>query len=126
MRMLISDRTVRLGISAHTKAETKPERKRLYLRSLNRSPSLSGNHVLAELDMVCSIGKAGLALVFALGLLSAGACSRTQQYLATGAAVGAGGGAVVAAATGGSVVGGAIVGGALGTGGGYILSRQAR
>lgn len=73
--------------------------------------------------MVLSIGRASLALVFGLSLLAAGACSRTQQYLATGAAVGAGGGAIVAAAVGGSVVGGAIVGGALGTGGGYVLSR---
>lgn len=73
--------------------------------------------------MVRSLGKASLALVFAFTLLASGACTRTQQYLATGAAVGAGGGAIVAAATGGSVVGGAIVGGALGTGGGYILSR---
>lgn len=73
--------------------------------------------------MVGSIGKASLAAVFALSLLSASACTRTQQYMATGAAVGAGGGAVVAAATGGSVVGGAILGGALGTGGGYVLSR---
>ncbi len=73
--------------------------------------------------MVQRFGKAGLALAFALGLLSAGACTRTQQYLATGAAVGAGGGAIVAAATGGSLLGGAIVGGALGTGGGYVLSR---
>lgn len=73
--------------------------------------------------MVWSIGKASLAAVFALSLLSAGACTRTQQYMATGAAVGAGGGAVVAAATGGSAIGGAILGGALGTGGGYVLSR---
>lgn len=73
--------------------------------------------------MVMRIGKAGVAALFALSLLGMGACSRTQQYLATGAAIGAGGGAVVAAATGGSVVGGAIVGSALGTGGGYIASR---
>ncbi len=65
----------------------------------------------------------GLVALFALSLLGMGACSRTQQYLATGAAIGVGGGAVVAAATGGSVIGGAIVGGALGTGGGYIASR---
>jgi osmotically inducible lipoprotein OsmB len=73
--------------------------------------------------MVTRFGKAGLAAVFVCGLVAAGGCSRTQQYLATGAAIGAGGGAVVAAAVGGSVVGGAIVGGALGTGGGYIASR---
>jgi len=73
--------------------------------------------------MVMRIGKASLALVFVAGLVLAGGCSRTQQYLATGAAIGAGGGAVVAAVAGGSVIGGAIVGGALGTGGGYIASR---
>jgi hypothetical protein len=76
-----------------------------------------------EFDMVQRIGKAAIAVAFGLSLLSAGACSRTQQYLATGAAIGVGGGALVAAAAGGSVVGGAIVGGALGTGGGYIASR---
>jgi osmotically inducible lipoprotein OsmB len=76
-----------------------------------------------ERMMVQRIGRAGLMLVFGLTLLSAGACSRTQQYMATGAAVGAGGGAIVAAAAGGSVVGGALVGGALGTGSGYILAR---
>ncbi len=73
--------------------------------------------------MVARIGKAGLAAVLACGLVAAGGCSRTQQYLATGAVIGVGGGALVAAATGGTVLGGAIVGGALGTGGGYIASR---
>jgi osmotically inducible lipoprotein OsmB len=73
--------------------------------------------------VVARIGKAGVAAALALGLMAAGGCSRTQQYLATGAVLGAGGGAVVAAAAGGSVIGGAIVGGALGTGGGYIASR---
>jgi hypothetical protein len=73
--------------------------------------------------MFRSIGKAGLAAAFGLSLLATGACTRTQQYLATGAAVGAGSGAIIAAATGGSAVGGALLGGALGTGGGYILSR---
>jgi hypothetical protein len=43
--------------------------------------------------------------------------------MATGAALGASGGVIVAAATGGSLIGGAIVGGALGTGAGYITSR---
>ena len=73
--------------------------------------------------MVQRIGKAVLALVFAASLLSVGACTRTQNYMATGGALGAGGGAIVAAATGGAVVGGAIVGGAIGTGAGYIMSR---
>ena len=69
------------------------------------------------------IWKASLAGLFALSLLSTGACTRTQNYMATGGAIGAGGGAIVAAATGGSALGGAILGGAIGTGGGYIASR---
>ena len=70
-----------------------------------------------------SAGKAALAIVFSVGLLVAGACSRTQHYMATGGGLGAAGGAVVAAATGGSALGGAVVGGAIGTGAGYIASR---
>jgi osmotically inducible lipoprotein OsmB len=73
--------------------------------------------------MNLNIGKAALAAIFGLSLLATGACTRTQNYMATGGALGAGGGAVVAAATGGAVVGGAIVGGAIGTGAGYIASR---
>jgi osmotically inducible lipoprotein OsmB len=73
--------------------------------------------------MIQGIGRAGLAAILGLILLSAGACTRTQNYMATGGGLGAGGGAVVAAATGGSVLGGAIVGGAIGTGAGYIASR---
>lgn len=68
-------------------------------------------------------GRAALALVFSLGLLASGACTRTQHYMATGGGLGAAGGAVVAAASGGSVLGGAVVGGAIGTGAGYIASR---
>ena len=70
------------------------------------------------------IGNAGLVAAFALSLTLLGGCSRTQTYMATGAGIGAGGGAIVAAATGGSALGGAIIGGALGTGGGYIASRN--
>jgi hypothetical protein len=73
--------------------------------------------------MLHRIIKTAIMALFATALLSAGACSRTQQYMATGGALGAGGGAVVAAATGGSALGGAIIGGAFGTGGGYVLSR---
>ena len=72
--------------------------------------------------MIQRIGSAGLAAIFALSLLATGACTRTQQYMASGGAIGAGGGAVVAAATGGTVLGGALIGGALGTAGGYIAS----
>jgi hypothetical protein len=73
--------------------------------------------------MVSRIGKLAAATALGLALLAGGGCSRTQQYMATGAAIGAGGGAIVAAATGGAVLGGAIVGGALGTGGGYVAGR---
>lgn len=69
------------------------------------------------------IGKAASAALLLIGLAGMGGCSHTEQYLATGAALGAGGGAIVAAATGGTVLGGAIVGGALGTGAGYIMSK---
>jgi len=68
--------------------------------------------------------KATLATMLCLALLTAGGCSRTQHSMATGGALGAGGGAVVAAATGGGVLGGALVGGALGTGAGYLVSRH--
>jgi osmotically inducible lipoprotein OsmB len=68
-------------------------------------------------------GRAALAIAFSLGLFATGACTRTQNYMATGGGLGAAGGAVVSAATGGSVLGGAVVGGAIGTGAGYIASR---
>jgi osmotically inducible lipoprotein OsmB len=67
--------------------------------------------------------KAALVLAFGVGLIASGGCSRTQHYMATGGGLGAAGGAVVAAATGGSALGGAVLGGAIGTGAGYIASR---
>ena len=73
--------------------------------------------------MPFSVGRTALAVVLSLGLLASGACTRTQNYMATGGGLGAAGGAVVSAATGGSVLGGAVVGGAIGTGAGYIASR---
>lgn len=69
------------------------------------------------------IAKVSLAAALGFILLAAGACTRTQHHMATGAALGIGGGAIVAAATGGSAMGGAILGGALGTGAGYLASR---
>jgi osmotically inducible lipoprotein OsmB len=69
------------------------------------------------------VGKIVLSLIIGLSLLSAGGCTRTQNYMATGAGLGAAGGTLVAATTGGALVGGALVGGALGTGAGYIMSR---
>ncbi|MYZ50280.1 hypothetical protein E4O86_21455, partial [Rhizobiales bacterium L72] len=53
-----------------------------------------------------------IALVTSLSLVSIGGCSKTGRYAATGGAIGAAGGAVVGAASGGSVVGGALIGGA--------------
>jgi hypothetical protein len=73
--------------------------------------------------MLIRIGKASAAALLACTLLGLGACSRTEQLVAAAGAIGVGGGAIVAAAAGGSVLGGAIVGGALGAGGGYIASR---
>ena len=73
--------------------------------------------------MPFSAGRTALAVVLSLGLLGSGACTRTQNYMATGGGLGAAGGAVVSAATGGSLLGGAVVGGAIGTGAGYIASR---
>ena len=67
--------------------------------------------------------RATLAFIVGLGLLSAGGCTRTHNYMATGAGLGAAGGTLVAATTGGPLLGGALVGGALGTGAGYIASR---
>jgi hypothetical protein len=75
-----------------------------------------------EPPMFRPTAKAAIALVLGLGLLSGG-CSRTHQYMATGAALGAAGGTVVAATTGGALIGGALIGGALGTGAGYVASR---
>ena len=64
-----------------------------------------------------------LVATLAAGLLTLGACTKTQRYAATGGAIGAGTGAVVAGAAGGSVAGGAIIGGAAGAIGGAILSK---
>lgn len=73
--------------------------------------------------MVLRIGKAALAAALGLSLLSSAACTHTQATMGTGAALGVGGGALVAAAAGGSVLGGAIVGGALGTGAGFLIAQ---
>jgi len=64
-----------------------------------------------------------VAVLASLSLITVGGCTRTERYMGTGAALGAGGGAIIGAATGGSVLGGALIGGALGTGTGYVLSR---
>ena len=73
--------------------------------------------------MARTIGRAALVIVVGVVAIASGGCSRTQHYMATGGGLGAAGGAVVAAATGGSALGGAVLGGAIGTGTGYIASR---
>jgi len=62
-----------------------------------------------------------LALVAAIGL---GACSQTTARVGTGAAIGAGVGAVGTAVTGGCVACGAVIGGAVGAAGGYIYDQH--
>lgn len=67
-----------------------------------------------------------LAVTAALGL---GACSNmnnTQQRALSGAAIGAGAGAVGTAVTGGCVTCGAVVGGAVGTGAGLVYDHLER
>jgi osmotically inducible lipoprotein OsmB len=103
--------------------ETNPERVWAVEGLLTRILHYAATTSCGESDMTRSAAKAALTIVFGLSLLAGGACSRTQQYMATGGGLGAAGGAVVAAATGGTVLGGAVVGGAIGTGAGYIASR---
>lgn len=62
------------------------------------------------------------ALAFS-SLIALGACTKTQKYATTGGAIGAVGGAGVAAATGGSVVGGAVIGGAAGAVAGAVIAQ---
>ena len=66
---------------------------------------------------------AALAAVTLAGLVTLGACSRTQHYAATGGAIVALGGAGVAAATGGNALGGAVIGGAAGAVAGAVIAR---
>jgi len=73
--------------------------------------------------MLHRIGNALLLFAIGFSLIVAGGCTRTQNYMATGAGLGAAGGTIVAATAGGALVGGALVGAALGTGAGYIASR---
>lgn len=73
--------------------------------------------------MTGTMSKMTMAALLGVSLLSAGACTRTQQMTTGGAVLGAATGGIVGAATGGSAVGGAVVGGAIGAGTGYILSK---
>jgi hypothetical protein len=73
--------------------------------------------------MIRTASKATAAALLGLSLLVAGACSKTQQYAATGGALGAAGGAIIGGATGGSAVGGAVIGGAAGAVTGVVLAQ---
>lgn len=59
-------------------------------------------------------------LVAAIAL---GACSQTGKRVGTGAAIGAGAGAVTTAATGGCIACGAAIGAGVGAAGGYVYDQ---
>ena len=73
--------------------------------------------------MTRTASKAAMAALLGFSLLAAGACTRTQQYAATGAGLGAAGGAVIGAATGGSALTGAVIGGTAGAVTGGVLAQ---
>ena len=69
-----------------------------------------------------------LAVFILLAPILAG-CSgmnNTEQKMLSGGAIGAAGGAVVTALTGGCIWCGAAIGGAVGTGAGYVISQTQR
>lgn len=67
---------------------------------------------------------AGLLLLVLATMLGCSGMSNTQQKTLSGAGIGAGGGAVLGAITGGSPVTGAVVGGGVGAVTGYILGES--
>jgi hypothetical protein len=67
-------------------------------------------------------GKTVAAALLSFALLGA-ACTKTQEYAATGGVLGAGAGAIVAGATGGNALAGAAVGGVAGAATGVILAQ---
>jgi osmotically inducible lipoprotein OsmB len=73
--------------------------------------------------MFGTASKAACAATIGLSLLAAG-CSQTQRYTATGAALGAGGGAIIAGATGGSAAAGAVIGGVAGGATGWCIAKR--
>jgi hypothetical protein len=73
--------------------------------------------------MTRTASKAAMAALLGLSLLATGACTRTQQYAATGAGLGAAGGAVIGAATGGNALTGAVIGGTAGAVTGVVLAQ---
>lgn len=59
-------------------------------------------------------------------LTSCSGMNSTQQRVLSGSAIGAGGGALIGAATGGSVATGALIGAGAGAVGGYIVDQNHR
>jgi osmotically inducible lipoprotein OsmB len=62
-----------------------------------------------------------ILLIIALTLAGCTGMSRTQQATLSGAAIGAGGGAVLGSIVGGHTLGGAAIGAGLGALGGYLV-----
>lgn len=60
------------------------------------------------------------------GLTSCSGMNSTQQRVLSGAAIGAGGGALIGAATGGNAGTGALIGAGAGAVGGYIVDQNHR
>jgi hypothetical protein len=73
--------------------------------------------------MTRTASKTIVAAVLGVALIGAGACTRTERYAATGAGVGAVGGAVVAGATGGNVLAGSVIGAGAGAIGGALVAQ---
>jgi osmotically inducible lipoprotein OsmB len=66
------------------------------------------------------------AILLTLALAGCSGMNNTQQKMLSGGAIGAAGGAVVTALTGGCVWCGAAIGGAVGTGAGYVIAQTQR
>ena len=62
-------------------------------------------------------------MLFSLTLVGCSGMNNTQQKMMSGGAIGAAGGAVVTALTGGCIWCGAAIGGAVGTGAGYVIAQ---
>lgn len=68
----------------------------------------------------------GFIILVIVSTFGCSGMSNTQQKTLSGGAIGAGGGAVLGAVTGGSPVVGAIVGGGIGAATGYIIGEGER
>jgi hypothetical protein len=77
-----------------------------------------------EMHMTFATSRAALAAILTLSLLSVGACTRTERYTATGAVLGAGGGAIIGAAADGHAGTGAVIGGIGGAAAGWCIAKR--